>query len=96
MKSDNILAALNDIDPELIEDAQGQHKPSQKAVLLKWGAVAAVLCLICAFALDYIFPIKPDIPVYKDALYSASEIADFFAGLGIQQCHHTGRWHPSR
>ena len=28
MKSDNILAALNDIDPELIEDAEGQHKPS--------------------------------------------------------------------
>lgn len=80
MKSENIIAALNDIDPELVTDAEGSHKKSSSAVFLKWCAVAAVLCLICAFALDYIFPIKPDIPVYKDALFSASEIADFFGG----------------
>ena len=88
MKSENIITALNDIDPELVEDAVGQHKPSQKAVFLKWGAAVAVFCLICAFALDYVFlsnpdiPVytNPDIPVYKDALYSASEIADFFGG----------------
>ena len=80
MKSENIITALNDIDPELVEDAEGTHKRTSVTVFLKWGAVAAVLCLICAFALDYIFPIKPDIPVYKDALYSASEIADFFGG----------------
>lgn len=53
MKSENIITALNDIDPELVEDAEEQHKPSSKAVFLKWGAVAAVLCLICGLALGH-------------------------------------------
>lgn len=55
MKSKNILTALNDIDPELVEDAEEQHKPSSKAVFLKWGAVAAVVCLASLGILAYIF-----------------------------------------
>ena len=55
MKSDNILAALNDIDPELIEDAEGQHKPSRTVVFLKGGTVAAVVCLAFFVVLAYIF-----------------------------------------
>lgn len=80
MKSENIITALNDIDPELVADAEGAHKRSSVTVFLKWGAVAAVLCLVCAFALDYIFPVKPEVPIYINTLYSASEIADFFGG----------------
>ena len=83
MKSDNILAALNDIDPELIEDAEGQHKPSRMVVFLKWGAVAAVVCVISAFALGYFLAEQqsnPSIPIYPNALYTAAEIGDFFGG----------------
>lgn len=80
MKSKNILTALNDIDPELVADAEETHRESSKAVFLKWGAVAAVLCLICGLALAHFLPmLQPAIPDYPDALYSASDIAGFFS-----------------
>lgn len=54
MKSKNILTALNDIDPELVEDAEGTHKRSSAIVFLKWSA-AAVLCIAFTCILGYIF-----------------------------------------
>ena len=54
MKSKDIITALNDIDPELIEDAQGQHKPSRKVVFLGWSAVAATFFLAITCILSYI------------------------------------------
>ena len=54
MKSKDIITALNDIDPELIEDAQGQHKPSRKVVFLGWSAVVAAFFLAITCILSYI------------------------------------------
>ena len=79
MKSENIITALNDIDPELVEDAVGQHKPSQKAVLLKWGAVAAVLCLIFTLALGY-FLSNPQQPILGSMPSVATSTPTFLVG----------------
>lgn len=111
MKSENIINALNDIDPELVTDAEEVHRKSSNAVFQKWGAAAAVLCLISAFAFGYFLsdsqqPIleskpgvstsisstptpttsipKPTIPIFKDALYTAAEIADFWGNTDTQ------------
>lgn len=51
MKSENILTALNDIDPELVSDAEQVHRRPASVSHMKWGAVAAVLCLVFGLVL---------------------------------------------
>lgn len=50
MKRKDILDALNDIDFDMIEDAEGQHQRTHNTVWLRWAAVAACLCLVIGVA----------------------------------------------
>lgn len=108
MKSENIITALNDIDPELVEDAEGAHKRSSVTVFLKWGAAAAVLCLICGLALGRFLPMlqppilesKPstpiaNLPVYEGIVYTAEEIAGFFGTHKGETTSYTKVYVPS-
>lgn len=74
MKSENILNALNDIDHDLVEDAEKKHKKSEKLLFLKWGAIAACLVLVVGLVWSAFAP--PKIPVYKKALFSAAQIGE--------------------
>jgi len=72
MKSENILEALNDIDHDMVEDAEEKRKKSKKSIILKWSALAACLILVVGLVLEML---PPPIPVYENAMYSAAEIA---------------------
>ena len=48
MKRKNILDALNGIDFDMVEDAEGKHRASGGALWLRWVAVAACICLVIA------------------------------------------------
>lgn len=53
MKKENISDALNNIDFDMVEDvyeSTQQKKKSNKSLWLKWGTVAACLCL-CVMAI---------------------------------------------
>lgn len=80
MKRENIITALNSIDPELVADAEGKHKKSVKGVLLKWSAVAACFGITLAIISFAVAPgSRSNIPIYHSAIYTASDIASFFA-----------------
>lgn len=74
MKSENILQAINDIEPELVADAEGNHKKSATRISLVWGTLAA--CLLLVIGLVWRFLALPKIPVYENALYSAEDIGN--------------------
>ena len=48
MKRKDILNALNGIDFDMVEDAEGKHHRAHGALWLRWTAVAACLCLVIA------------------------------------------------
>ena len=48
MKRKDILDALNGIDFDMVEDAEGKHHASGGALWLRWVAVAACICLVIA------------------------------------------------
>lgn len=79
MKSENIIHALNGIDPELIADAEETRKKSLRDFILKWGAAAACFCMLLSIVLlAALFNGSPAIPAYHSAVYTASDIANFF------------------
>lgn len=75
MKSENILEALNDIDHDMVEDAEEKRKKSKTTLILKWGALAACLILVVGLVLEMLPPRVPD---YSSISYSAEEIANMF------------------
>ena len=68
MKKENISDALNNIDFDMVEDvyeSTKQKKKSNKSLWLKWGAIAACLCLLVTGGiLGNMFrsPGTPDVP----------------------------------
>lgn len=74
MKSENILQAINDIDPELVADAESTRKSSPKRIIFRWAAVAACLLLIAGLVWEALAP--PKIPVYENAMYTAEDIGN--------------------
>jgi len=79
MKSKNIVDALNDIDYDMVEEAEMKPK-THKNLWLKWGSAAACFALILSVAI-YVFP-KLNVPGtsidgierrYKEGVISAGE-----------------------
>lgn len=79
MKEQRLLNALGTVDERYIEEAS-PVRVSKRAVWLKWGAVAACVCLVgCAFAISYLF--KNPVPRTEVAeVGSLEEIASAYDG----------------
>lgn len=98
MNSEHIIQALNDIDPELVADAEEKCKKPAKRRILKWGAAAACFCLILAMVCTHNTSTpEPNLPKYDSAQYTASEIADLFGDTyGVPTSSYTKVYVPSR
>jgi hypothetical protein len=48
MKKENVLCSMEHIDSDLIEEAESYKKSNRKNTWIKWGAMAACLCLVVA------------------------------------------------
>lgn len=68
MKKENISDALNNIDFDMVEDVYGstkEKKKKPKSLWIKWGAIAACLCLLVMggiFGNMFRSPDTPDVP----------------------------------
>lgn len=60
MNDKNIFDALRDIDVQWILDAAPQKRVSQARVWIKWGAMAACLCLVVAAVVGAVFWLMPN------------------------------------
>lgn len=69
MKDERLFQAIEKIDDDLILNAVNDVKSKKKGIWLKWGAVAACLCLIVAVAIlvSDIFIPTPENIQYADA-----------------------------
>lgn len=81
MKKKEWNEGLDHLDPALVEKYVAQkeelaQKKRQRAVWLRWGALAACLAVIVGVALSALKP--PKVPVWEDAIYSAEDIAKWF------------------
>ena len=76
MKPENILEAINNVDSELVEDAEGKHTETRKRVLLRWSALVACLILVVGLVWNALTP--PAIPENPYLIYSAEGIANLF------------------
>ena len=63
MNDKNIFDALRDIDPEWILDAAPAERRNARSVWMKWGALAACLCLAVAAVIGAVLWLRPDTPV---------------------------------
>lgn len=77
MKAKNIMNALNDIDFDMIEDAEAEKKTSKKN-WLKWGSVAACFALIMTAAVIVIPMLNNPSGVIDDPAINSKE--DIFSG----------------
>lgn len=80
MKVDNILDAIGTINDKAVQDARA-YKRSRYSKALKWGAVAACLCLIVVVAIpiaNHLNDTATDIePLVEYTLEEAPAIAEF-------------------
>ena len=54
MKNENILDAIGMINEEAVWDAKEYQRPKSRS-WIKWGAMAACLCLVVSFAIPFVF-----------------------------------------
>ena len=87
MKNENILDAIGMINDEAVRDAKAYKRPKSRS-WLKWGAVAACLCLVVFVGIrmgssnDYV-PLN--INTITDASYSAPEITSTIETIQVSQ-----------
>ena len=66
MNDRNIFDALRDIDPQWILDAAPADRRRPASVWVKWGALAACVCLVAAAIFGAVLWWQPDDPVSTD------------------------------
>ena len=66
MNDKNIFDALRDIDPQWIVDAAPRERKNTGRAWMKWGTLAACLCLVVAAVLGAMLWLRPDTPVSPD------------------------------
>lgn len=59
MNAKKFSEAMSELDSKYIEEALNYKKKAQKPVWIKWGAMAACLCLIAAAAITIPFMLSP-------------------------------------
>ena len=80
MKENRLLKAMSKVDEKYIEESSPvQH--SKKAGWLKWGAMAACVCLIiCAFAIPHLIKNPNDPQTEVTEIGSLEEITSSYGG----------------
>jgi hypothetical protein len=62
MNDKNIFDAMRDIDPQWILDAAPQKRRHVSQNCVKWGTLAACLCLLVGAILGAVLWLQPDDP----------------------------------
>ena len=55
MKRKDLYNAISEVDDDILERSEIAYRSKKKPVWLKWGAIAACLCLVMAVAIPTIF-----------------------------------------
>ena len=62
MNRKDLYNSFNEVDDDILERSETVSKSKKKPVWLKWGAIAACLCLVVSIAIPVLFQQSPDIP----------------------------------
>ena len=62
MNRKDLYNGFNEVDDDILERSETVSKSKKKPVWLKWGAIAACLCLAVSIAIPVLFQQSPDIP----------------------------------
>ena len=62
MNRKDLYNAINEVDEDILERSESASRSKKKPVWLKWGAIAACLCLVVSIAIPVLFQQSPDTP----------------------------------
>ena len=62
MNRKDLYNAVNEVDDDILERSETASRSKKKPVWLKWGAIAACLCLVVSIAIPVLFQQSPDTP----------------------------------
>lgn len=62
MNRKDLYNAINEVDDDILERSESASRSKKKPVWLKWGAIAACLCLVVSIAIPVLFQQSPDTP----------------------------------
>ena len=62
MNRKDLYNAVNEVDDDILERSETASGSKKKPVWLKWGAIAACLCLVVSIAIPVLFQQSPDTP----------------------------------
>ena len=55
MNRKDLYNAVNEVDDDILERSETASRSKKKPVWLKWGAIAACLCLVVSIAIPVLF-----------------------------------------
>ena len=91
MNDKNIFDALRDIDPQWILDAAPQKRTSTASAWVKWGALAACLCILMVGIFYFTFPKTPDAPIPNESTPPAGTEPPI-----VEHVHAFGEWQTTK
>ena len=62
MNRKDLYNGFNEVDDDILERSETASKSKKKPTWLKWGAIAACLCLVVSIAIPVLFHQSPDTP----------------------------------
>lgn len=62
MNRKDLYNGFNEVDDDILERSETASRSKKKPVWLKWGAIAACLCLVVSIAIPVLFQQSPDTP----------------------------------
>lgn len=62
MNRKDLYNGFNEVDDDILERSETASRSKKKPVWLKWGAIAACLCLVVSIAIPVLFRQSPDTP----------------------------------
>lgn len=62
MNRKDLYNGFNEVDDDILERSEAASRSKKKPVWLKWGTIAACLCLVVSIAIPVLFQQSPDTP----------------------------------
>ena len=62
MNRKDLYNGFNEVDDDILERSETASRSKKKPVWLKWGAIAACLCLVVSIAIPVLYQQSPDTP----------------------------------